>query len=191
MHVERAPGRRGAGVVDLDASPEENLLIDPIAIEDRVVYYAATDADHRWDVANDAEPEPVTDSTTYLVGFESGVEMTRTFDAEVGHITAPFASILLRTESASSSEIENLTSDARSARPADTEPLRKRLETLKQAVPEGWRARADSEVRASLEESMERLGVDRIPLLHLHDPEHAHPPHDHGDEPRRSSWGLL
>jgi D-threo-aldose 1-dehydrogenase len=26
-------------------------------------------------------------------------------------------------------------------------------------------------VRASLEESMERLGVDRIPLLHLHDPE--------------------
>ena len=26
-------------------------------------------------------------------------------------------------------------------------------------------------VRASLEESLERLGVDRIPLLHLHDPE--------------------
>ncbi len=26
-------------------------------------------------------------------------------------------------------------------------------------------------VRASLEESMERMGVDRIPLLHLHDPE--------------------
>ena len=26
-------------------------------------------------------------------------------------------------------------------------------------------------VRASLEESMERLGVDHIPLLHLHDPE--------------------
>lgn len=26
-------------------------------------------------------------------------------------------------------------------------------------------------VRASLEESMERLGIDRIPLLHLHDPE--------------------
>ena len=43
---------------------------------------------------------------------EAATELTR-FDAEVGHITAPFASILLRTESASSSEIENLTSGAR------------------------------------------------------------------------------
>ncbi|QSE78153.1 Fic family protein [Rhodococcus koreensis] len=43
---------------------------------------------------------------------ETATELTR-FDAEVGHITAPFASILLRTESASSSEIENLTSGAR------------------------------------------------------------------------------
>ncbi|MBH0122966.1 Fic family protein [Rhodococcus sp. CX] len=43
---------------------------------------------------------------------EAATELTR-FDVEVGHITAPFASILLRTESASSSEIENLTSGAR------------------------------------------------------------------------------
>lgn len=28
-------------------------------------------------------------------------------------------------------------------------------------------------VRQSLEESLERLGVDRVPLLHFHDPEHA------------------
>lgn len=35
------------------------------------------------------------------------------FDSEVGHINAPFASILLRSESASSSQIENLTSGAR------------------------------------------------------------------------------
>lgn len=28
-------------------------------------------------------------------------------------------------------------------------------------------------VRRSLEESLERLGLDRVPLLHLHDPEHA------------------
>lgn len=39
-------------------------------------------------------------------------ELTR-FDAEVGVIAAPFASILLRTESASSSEVENLTSSAK------------------------------------------------------------------------------
>jgi Fic family protein len=35
------------------------------------------------------------------------------FDAEVGAVAAPFSAILLRTESASSSEIENLTSGAR------------------------------------------------------------------------------
>lgn len=46
------------------------------------------------------------------LGEEAASELSR-FDAEVGHIAAPFASILLRTESASSSEIENLTSGAR------------------------------------------------------------------------------
>lgn len=39
-------------------------------------------------------------------------ELTR-FDAEAGMITAPFASILLRTESAASSEVENLISSAK------------------------------------------------------------------------------
>ena len=39
-------------------------------------------------------------------------ELTR-FDAEAGLVAAPFASILLRTESASSSEVENLTSSAK------------------------------------------------------------------------------
>ncbi|MBP2414663.1 Fic family protein [Arthrobacter stackebrandtii] len=43
---------------------------------------------------------------------EASSELAR-FDAEVGQIAAPFASILLRTESASSSEIENLSSGAR------------------------------------------------------------------------------
>ncbi|PRY63858.1 Fic family protein [Glaciihabitans tibetensis] len=42
---------------------------------------------------------------------EAAAELAR-FDSEVGQIAAPFASILLRTESASSSEIENLTSGA-------------------------------------------------------------------------------
>ncbi|RWZ52512.1 Fic family protein [Labedella phragmitis] len=39
-------------------------------------------------------------------------ELTR-FDTEAGTLAAPFASILLRTESASSSEVENLTSSAK------------------------------------------------------------------------------
>ncbi len=39
-------------------------------------------------------------------------ELTR-FDAEVGTLAAPFSAILLRTESASSSEVENITSSAK------------------------------------------------------------------------------
>jgi len=41
------------------------------------------------------------------------------FDEEVGAITAPFASILLRSESASSSQIENLTAGARAIAEAE------------------------------------------------------------------------
>lgn len=43
---------------------------------------------------------------------DAGRELTR-FDAEVGTLAAPFSSILLRTESASSSEVEKLTSSAK------------------------------------------------------------------------------
>lgn len=43
---------------------------------------------------------------------DASTELAR-FDAEAGHMVAPFASILLRTESASSSEVENLTSSAK------------------------------------------------------------------------------
>ncbi|NQX29134.1 Fic family protein [Microbacteriaceae bacterium VKM Ac-2854] len=43
---------------------------------------------------------------------DAGRELTR-FDVEVGMLAAPFAAILLRTESASSSEVENLTSSAK------------------------------------------------------------------------------
>src|SRR5690606_20543098 len=49
---------------------------------------------------------------------EAATELTR-FDVEAGHVTAPFASILLRTESASSSEIEHLSSGARQIALAD------------------------------------------------------------------------
>lgn len=52
------------------------------------------------------------DSELQALTEEAASELVR-FDAEAGLITAPFASILLRTESASSSEIENLSSGAR------------------------------------------------------------------------------
>jgi Fic family protein len=47
------------------------------------------------------------------VADEAGAEIAR-FDAELGAEVAPFAAVLLRSESASSSQIENLTSGAKS-----------------------------------------------------------------------------
>jgi len=44
---------------------------------------------------------------------EEASALVREFDAEVGAVVAPFGAILLRSESASSSEIENLTSGAK------------------------------------------------------------------------------
>lgn len=49
---------------------------------------------------------------TIALADDASQELAR-FDAEAGMIAAPFASILLRTESASSSEVENLTSSAK------------------------------------------------------------------------------
>ncbi|MCV7234255.1 Fic family protein [Mycobacterium branderi] len=50
---------------------------------------------------------------------EAGQQITR-FDAELGEEIAPFASVLLRTESAASSKIENLTASARAIAEAET-----------------------------------------------------------------------
>lgn len=58
-----------------------------------------------------AEPVELAAATIALAD-DASQELVR-FDAEVGTIAAPFASILLRSESASSSEVENLTSSAK------------------------------------------------------------------------------
>ncbi len=52
------------------------------------------------------------ESELHALTEDAASELAR-FDAEVGQNAAPFASILLRTESSSSSEIENLTTGAR------------------------------------------------------------------------------
>lgn len=81
----------GAEVARLDLpddGPRHEVLDEgpyPLAIEDGVVHYASWDADYRWDVAGDEEPEPVTASGTYLLSRESGVELTRTHDPERGY----------------------------------------------------------------------------------------------------------
>lgn len=51
-------------------------------------------------------------AATIALADDASQELAR-FDAEAGMIAAPFASILLRSESASSSEVENLTSSAK------------------------------------------------------------------------------
>src|SRR6478735_3121411 len=48
-----------------------------------------------------------------LAGAESASREIARFDAELGGEIAPFASVLLRSESAASSQIENLTASAR------------------------------------------------------------------------------
>lgn len=58
----------------------------------------------------DRNPWPSPD-TTALLG-EASIEIAR-FDAELGGEIAPFAAVLLRTESSSSSEIEHLTASAK------------------------------------------------------------------------------
>ena len=58
-----------------------------------------------------ARLDPQVDSRTQSLVEAATVEMVR-FDAELGQESAPFAALLLRSESASSSQIENLTAGA-------------------------------------------------------------------------------
>ena len=59
-----------------------------------------------------AEREVPLRADTLAVADDASKELTR-FDAEAGSFAAPFAAILLRTESASSSEVEHLTASAK------------------------------------------------------------------------------
>lgn len=61
---------------------------------------------------------PRVDTETSSAAEDASTALVR-FDSEVGNLTAPFASILLRSESASSSQIENLTAGARAIAEAE------------------------------------------------------------------------
>ena len=62
---------------------------------------------------------PITIPSDVAADIDEATQLLTRFDAEVGLGGLPFASILLRTESASSSEIENLTSGARAIAEAE------------------------------------------------------------------------
>ncbi|HSP38954.1 MAG TPA: Fic/DOC family N-terminal domain-containing protein [Frankiaceae bacterium] len=60
-----------------------------------------------------ATAQPVLSSAVAALADDGTAEVAR-FDAEIGAELAPFASVLMRSESSSSSRIENLTSGAKS-----------------------------------------------------------------------------
>jgi Fic family protein len=60
---------------------------------------------------------------------DAGAEVSR-FDAELGQEVAPFAAVLLRSESAASSRIENLTASARAIAEAELHPTGRRNASL-------------------------------------------------------------
>lgn len=67
---------------------------------------------------------PIADRDLFLppdlvAGVEDASNEVARFDAELGHEIAPFSSVLLRSESAASSKIENLTASARSIAEAE------------------------------------------------------------------------
>jgi Fic family protein len=64
-------------------------------------------------------PVPLAADTAAVID-EAAAEIAR-FDAELGHEIAPFAAVLLRSESAASSKIENLTASARAIAEAEVQ----------------------------------------------------------------------
>lgn len=75
-----------------------------------------------------ASATPVLHPTTSALVADASQVITR-FDAELGHEVAPFAAILLRRESASSSQIENLSSGAKQIALAELGSTAKRSAT--------------------------------------------------------------
>lgn len=127
--------RNAAGEYAAFAHREPSLTLGAAGAPSDAAWPAITYEEHPWDTDPDhgasrrqrllargpfeaaVVPEiqhldPRVDSRTQALVEASTMEMVR-FDAELGQDTAPFAALLLRSESASSSQIENLTAGAR------------------------------------------------------------------------------
>lgn len=103
-----------------------------------------------------ADRRPVVDPETALLAAEAEKELAR-FDAEQGHRIADFAPVLLRSEAASSSQIENLTASARAILSAELGLRKSRNAEL---VSENTQA-----LRAALELA-DDVSADRIQEMH-------------------------
>lgn len=96
------------------------------------------------------------DSEVAAAADDAAVEIAR-FDAEVGHEIAPFAAVLLRSESAASSRIENLTASARAIAEAEL------------GGPSGRNASmvvANQRAMTAAVELADRIGGDEILAMH-------------------------
>src|SRR4051795_6021749 len=103
-----------------------------------------------------AERSPRFSGDVLAVAEDASAEIAR-FDAELGSEVAPFASVLLRSESASSSMIENLTSGAKAIALAELGSTEKRNATEIVGNVAAMRAALDL---------ADRLGADAILAMH-------------------------
>lgn len=119
-----------------------------------------------------AEAHPALDADTLAHADDASRELAR-FDAESGAFAAPFAAVLLRTESASSSEIERITTSAKqlaladlgAARSGNARLVRSNVEAMQAAIAfaENLDAQAIIEMQRALLEhsSPEQVGAWR------------------------------
>ena len=142
---EGAPtGRRSARSEPVATSsgtrsdPATSTIWPPVEYEDHE-WVGSIDVPRRWSstfsgpyrsavVAEIAGLSPVLPAATAALADEANAELAR-FDAEMGSEIAPFGAILLRSESAASSRIENLTASAQSIALAELGDTSKRNAT--------------------------------------------------------------
>lgn len=118
--------------------------------------------------ADIAELDLALPSSVHAEAADASQEIAR-FDAELGTEIAPFASVLLRSESASSSRIENLTASARAIAEAELGNPSKRNATLIVANTAAMKAA----IRLA-----DRIDADAILQMHaalMHAQDHHHP----------------
>ncbi len=104
-HLPRPTSVRQQGEVGVGEVVAHGWAIQPSASRVRTENKAAA-------VPEIADQQMTLDAEIAAASDDAAVEIAR-FATEVGHEVAPFAAVLLRSESAASSRIENLTASAR------------------------------------------------------------------------------
>ncbi|WP_227878619.1 Fic family protein [Arthrobacter dokdonensis] len=122
-----------------------------------------------------ADQTPTPDDEASQLADQATTELTR-FDAELGHKVAKFAPVLLRSESASSSQIENLTASARAIFSAELGLKKSRNAEL---------IAANTRAMAAALQLAQKISSDSILKMHgvLMENQHIHEAGQWRDEP--------